>query len=119
MRVGAVRAILVVGLLGVLTAGCEFVAYKPGPDTVIARPYDTAGDKGSLPEGGFAIVYDGDGCQNWIRDDGLEGYSTPRANPETGKPVCDSKYPPGTVLGRIESKDSDFPDFVPKPRRTN
>ena len=117
MRVGAVRAIMVLGILAGLTSACDFVPYKPGPDTVIARPYDTAGDEGSLPEGGFAIVYDGDGCQNWIRDDGVEGYSTPRVNPETGKPVCDSKYPPGTVLGKIESKDNDFRDYVPKARR--
>ena len=118
MRMAQVRAIVVLGGLAGLTSGCEFVSYKPGPDTVIARPYDTAGDTGSLPEGGFAIAYDGDGCQNWIRDDGLEGYSTPRVNPDTGKPVCDSKYPPGTVLGRIEAKGNDFRDYVPRPRRT-
>lgn len=118
MRMAQVRAIVVLGVLAGLTSGCEFVSYKPGPDTVIARPYDTAGDTGSLPEGGFAIAYDGDGCQNWIRDDGLEGYSTPRVNPDTGKPVCDSKYPPGTVLGRIEAKGNDFRDYVPRPRRT-
>ena len=118
MRMAQVRAIVVLGVLAGMTSGCEFVSYKPGPDTVIARPYDTAGDTGSLPEGGFAIAYDGDGCQNWIRDDGLEGYSTPRVNPDTGKPVCDSKYPPGTVLGRIEAKGNDFRDYVPRPRRT-
>jgi hypothetical protein len=119
MRAAMVRAVVVVGALAGLTAGCDFVPYRGDPNTVIARPYDTAGDTGSLPEGGFAIVYDGDGCQNWIRDDGVEGYSSPRFNPETGKPVCDSKYPPGTVLGRYESKDNDFPDFVPRPRKTN
>lgn len=65
-----VRAWVVLGAVAGLTSACEFVPYRPGPDTVIARHYDTAGDTGSLPEGGFAIVYDGDGCQNWIRDQG-------------------------------------------------
>lgn len=111
------RASLGLAAMAFVLAGCDFVPYRGDPNTVIARPYDTSNDKGSLPEGGFAIVYDGDGCQNWIKDDGYEGYSTPRVNPETGKPVCDSKYPPGTVLGTYQSKDNDFPDLVPKPRK--
>lgn len=108
-----VRAFAVLLIL----AGCQYAPYTGDPNTVIARPYDTGRDAGPLPEGGFAIVYDGDGCQNWIKDDGTEGYASPRVNPETGKPVCDSKYPPGTVLGPYQSKHNDFPDFVPKARR--
>ena len=114
-----VRAFVVLGALAGLASGCDYQLDRGDPNTVIARPYDTGNDARSLPDGGFAIAYDGDGCQIWIKDDGVEGYSTPRVNPETGKPVCDSKYPPGTVLGRYQSKDNDFPDFVPTPRRSN
>ena len=113
------RTIILLGALVGLVSACGYARDRGDPNTVIARPYDTGSDARSLPEGGFAIVYDGDGCQNWIKDDGVEGYSSPRVNPETGKPVCDSKYPPGTVLGPYESKNNDFPDFVPRPRRSN
>ncbi len=33
------------------------------------------------------IWVDGNGCDHWIIDDGVEGYMTPRFN-EEGKPMC-------------------------------
>jgi hypothetical protein len=49
---------------------------------VIARPFDNAfdsrNDLGTLTP---AIVYDPDGCQGWLIDSGLEGYSSRRRDP--------------------------------------
>lgn len=86
----------------------------PGPDVVIAKASDQGTDKGVLIDGEAAIAYDPDGCQVWIIDDGIEGYSTPRYDPKTGLPICDSKYPPGTVVGRYETSDAPGPDRVPR-----
>jgi hypothetical protein len=85
-----------------------------GPDVVIARASDQGTDDVALVDGEAAIAYDPDGCQVWIIDDGVEGYSTPRFNPKTGLPICDSKYPPGTVIGRYETSDAPGPDRVPR-----
>ena len=66
-----------------------------------------------LTEGHAAIAYDPDGCQGWIIDDGLEGYSGRRFDPITGLPICNSLYPPGTVLGNYQSQSPGLPDHVP------
>lgn len=84
---------------------------------VIARPFDTGldsrGDLGTLRP---AVVYDPDGCQGWLMDSGLEGYSSRRRDPRTGLPICNDLFPPGTVVG--EYRDGPFPDFIPTaPRR--
>ena len=68
-----------------------------------------------LIDGEAAIAYDPDGCQVWIIDDGVEGYSSPRFDPKTGLPVCDGKYPPGTVIGAYESSSAPIPDKVSGP----
>jgi hypothetical protein len=58
-----------------------------------------------LSDGEAAIAYDPDGCQVWIIDDGVEGYSTPRVDPKTGPAGLRwQKYPPGTVLMAIPMK---------------
>jgi hypothetical protein len=88
-----------------------------GPDSVIATAQDFGRDSVSLIDGDGAIAYDPDGCQVWIIDDGVEGYSTPRFDPKTGLPVCDDKYPPGTVLGPYESENAPGPDRVSGPAR--
>ena len=62
-----------------------------------------------------AIAYDPDGCQNWIIDDGLEGYSTPRYDPVSGLPVCNSLNPPGTVIGGYQSGTQGIQDRVSGP----
>lgn len=90
-------------------AGCvggesfEGTTRYAGPNTVIATGLDKGRDKGVLIPGRAAIAYDPDGCQNWIMDDGLEGYSSPRYNPRTGLPRCDNNHPPGTVLANPNS----------------
>lgn len=85
-----------------------------GPDTIIATGRDGGTDGGKLTDGEAAIAYDPDGCQVWIIDDGIEGYSTPRFDPETGLPVCDDKYPPGTVIGPYATTSAPGQDRVPR-----
>ena len=87
--------------------------YKKGANTLIAAPHDGGRDNGPLIEGEAAIAYDPDGCQNWIIDDGIEGYSSPRFDPRSGLPVCNNLYPPGTVLGKYQTESAALPDFVP------
>ncbi len=107
--------------MGVATAtllsGCvEGVRpYVQSPDTVIAAPYDGGGDKGGLENGNAAIVYDPDGCQGWLIDDGLEGYTGRRFDPLTGLPVCNNIYPPGTVINDYQSQSPGLTDSVPRP----
>jgi hypothetical protein len=93
----------------------EDVKRYDGPDTVIAKASDSGtDDDATLVDGEAAIAYDPDGCQVWIIDDGVEGYSSPRFDPATGLPVCDGKYPPGTVIGPYETATAPGPDYVPK-----
>ncbi len=95
-------------------AGCDgLVPYQQSPDTVIASNHDTGHDSGTLADGGAAIAYDPDGCQVWIMDDGLEGYSGRRYDPKSGLPICDKQYPPGTVLGNYQTQTAGVSDWVP------
>ena len=98
-----------------LLSGCiEGVnPYVQSPDTVIATAYDRGRDAGVLESGHAAIAYDPDGCQAYILDDGLEGYSARRFDPESGLPVCNNLYPPGTVLGDYQSQSPGLQDYVP------
>ena len=122
LRFGALsRAGLVLGL-GSLLSGCgglveavEGTVPYSGADSVIATAQDYGRDDSKLQDGEAAIAYDPDGCQVWIIDDGLEGYSTPRFNPKTGLPICDGKYPPGTVIGAYETSDAGIADQVSGP----
>lgn len=94
-------------------AGCGVTPYG-GPDSVIATGQDRGFmDKGALVNGEAAIAYDPDGCQNWIIDDGIEGYSSPRYDPATGLPICNNRFPPGTVIGAYETESAGFNDWVP------
>lgn len=110
-------------LIGTGVSGCGRSFYEvfegaqrySGPDSVIATAEDYGEDDASLVDGQAAIAYDPDGCQVWIIDDGVEGYSSPRFNPKTGLPVCDGKYPPGTVLGPYETESAPGPDRVSGP----
>ena len=87
--------------------------YVQGPGTVIATANDTGRDSGVLNDGGAAIAYDPDGCQGWLIDDGIEGYSGRRFDPVTGLPICNDLYPPGTVLGNYQSQSPGLRDWVP------
>jgi hypothetical protein len=81
---------------------------------LIAAAHDTGFDSGPLMNGHAAIAYDPDGCQGWIMDDGIEGYSGRRFDPVSGLPVCNGLYPPGTVLGDYRAQDKAFGDSVPR-----
>lgn len=100
---------------GIFMDGIEGTQPYSGPDSIIATAEDHGRDKVSLVDGQAAIAYDPDGCQVWIIDDGVEGYSSPRFDPAAGLPVCDSKYPPGTVIGVYETADAGIPDRVSGP----
>ncbi len=126
MKMAAPDSIRLAGMLGmvVILSGCgvEILGFEgthryEGAQSVIATGQDQGRDENVLKDGEAAIAYDPDGCQVWIIDDGLEGYSSPRFDPETGLPICDGKYPPGTVLGAYETVSAPFPDGVSGPGR--
>lgn len=91
-------------------------AYR-GAESVIATGQDQGRDAGVLINGRAAIAYDPDGCQNWIIDDGLEGYSSPRYDPVSGLPICNNQYPPGTVIRDYQSSTEGIKDRVSGPGR--
>ncbi len=100
-------------VLGLTASACGIAPYG-GPNDVIATGSDRGFfDRTALVNGEAAIAYDPDGCQNWIIDDGLEGYSSPRYDPASGLPICNNRYPPGTVLGEYETRSSALGDWVP------
>ncbi len=104
----------IAGLVAVTgLSGCYGLTPYSGGDNVIASAYDQGHDQGTLVDGGAAIVYDGDGCQVWLIDDGVEGYSGRRFDPKTGLPICDNAYPPGTVLRWYQSPSPGIGDWVP------
>jgi hypothetical protein len=117
-----IKSVSIPGLLAAafVLSGCEsgLHPYTAGPNEVIATAYDTGRDAGVLNNGNAAIAYDPDGCQGWIIDDGLEGYSGRRFDPVTGLPVCNNLYPPGTVLGNYQSQSPGLRDSVPGSRVT-
>jgi hypothetical protein len=114
------RAISVIAMLAAFAlAGCGdgLAPYGGDPNTVIATGVDKRRDLGVLKNGRAAIAYDPDGCQNWIIDDGVEGYSSPRFDPVSGLPICNDAYPPGTVIRDYQSNTEGVRDRVPGPGR--
>ena len=110
---GLVATVFLAGFVG----GEGLTRYDGDPNTVIATGVDKGRDTGVLRNGQAAIAYDPDGCQNWIMDDGVEGYSTPRYDPVSGLPVCNDLYPPGTVLRDYQTGTEGINDYVPGPGR--
>ena len=103
-------------LSALFVAGCAggLAPYSPSPNTVIAVGEDRGFDSTRIPDQRAAIAYDPDGCQNWIIDDGSEGYSTPRYDPATGMAnVCNNRFPPGAVVGDYQSGNQGLRDWVP------
>jgi len=97
-----------------LLSGCLTVNPGIGPNgelPVIARPYDQGIDNVALVTSMPGIAYDPDGCQIWIMDDGAEGYSGRRLDRLTGLPVCNSQFPPGTVVR--DYRVNGIPDLIP------
>ena len=110
---------LVVALLlsGCVTESFEGTERYRGAESIIATGQDQGKDTGVLVNGRAAIAYDPDGCQNWIMDDGLEGYSSPRYDPVSGLPVCNNLYPPGTVVKNYQTGTEGVGDLVSGPGR--
>lgn len=79
-----------VAVLGL--AACE--GGNRGPDKGIDYGYDEK-DLSTLIAG---IWVDPNGCDNWIIDDGLEGYLSARLD-KYGKPVCSGAAPANVVTG--------------------
>lgn len=114
MKVPLIGLVMAFGL-SACTDGLR-TARGDGTD-VIATGVDKGYDTGALQNGRAAIVYDPDGCQNWMIDDGVEGYASPRYDPVSGLPICNNLYPPGTVLRDYQSADPGIRDRVPGPGR--
>lgn len=106
-------------LTAALLSGCTdgLTPYAQSPGTVIATARDTGSDNIGLRNGGAAIAYDPDGCQGWIMDDGVEGYSGRRFDPVSGLPVCNNRFPPGTVIRNYQTQTPGVRDYVPAVRR--
>ncbi|WP_022702516.1 hypothetical protein [Pseudorhodobacter ferrugineus] len=111
---GLVAAVVLSGCVGESFEGTE--RYR-GSNSIIATGQDQGRDTGVLNNGVAAIAYDPDGCQNWIIDDGLEGYSSPRYDPVSGLPICNDLYPPGTVIREYQSNTEGIQDKVSGPGR--
>jgi hypothetical protein len=107
------------GILSGCVAGERFEGTERyrGASSIIATGQDQGFDTGVLNNGRAAIAYDPDGCQNWIIDDGLEGYSSPRYDPVSGLPICNNLYPPGTVIREYQSTTEGIQDRVSGPGR--
>ena len=115
----AKSSFLVLGLMGLtLVAGCTdgLTPYSQSPQTVIATAADSGRDAIGLHEGEAAIAYDPDGCQGWVIDDGVEGYSGRRYDPVSDLPVCNNHFPPGTVVGNYQTASAPIRDYVPGSR---
>lgn len=81
---------------------------------LIAIPHDRGiidSKNNTLVDGQAGIAYDPDGCQVFVIDDGVEGYSGRRFDPVSGLPVCNGAYPPGTVIGQY--KTNNVPELLP------
>ena len=110
--------ILLLSVAALSLSACGSAIYQGvGPDgelPVIASANDTGVDRAGLSRLRPAVAYDPDGCQVWLFDNGVEGYSARRRDPATGLPVCDQAYPPGTVVG--EYRTNWVPDLIQRPR---
>jgi hypothetical protein len=72
----------------IAAAGALFLAGCSGEQGDMTADRQTIDPSGNLQDMRAGIWYSPQGCQYWIIDDGVEGYLTPRYNPQTGKPVC-------------------------------
>ena len=92
-----IKHILVFGALFATTA-CESPSEFKGVD----RGWD---DK-PLAELQAGIWIDPNGCDHWIIDDGVEGYLSPRLDPQ-GRPICSGNHSESsTVIGDFKGGSS-------------
>ncbi|MCB6178295.1 hypothetical protein LHP98_09145 [Rhodobacter sp. Har01] len=113
LSTGVAALLALTGCIETLEGGQPYA----GAGSVIATGEDQGYQKGVLKNGEAAIAYDPDGCQNWVIDDGLEGYSSPRFDPVSGLPICNDLYPPGTVLRPYETEAAGVKDQISGPGR--
>ena len=74
------------------------------------KTVDRGFDKKHLSQLQAGIWVDPNGCDHWIIDDGVEGYLSPRLQPD-GAPVCSNAAPPGVATGPFKS-GSRIPDTL-------
>lgn len=111
-----IRILIPAGLMLTLMAGCATVPRDPDPNgtgaPLIARASDSAiVNRGTLDDDVPGLAITPDGCQNWVMDDGAEGYAVERYDPVAGTVVCSNRLPPGAVIGPIYNNQ--FPDILP------
>jgi hypothetical protein len=92
-----------IAMLGVMVAlaGCTVDADKSR---------DTGLDRKDLSQLVAGVWVDPNGCDHWIIDDGLEGYLSPRLQPD-GAPVCSNAAPPGTAVGPYKARGKILPNL--------
>lgn len=89
-----VKTALMFGALSALSA-CDMPV---GPDKSMDAQ---AVDRGELSQLKWGVWVDPDGCDNWIADDGVEGYLARRLD-RYGEPVCSGIAPPTVATGEFK-----------------
>ncbi len=89
-----------------LVTAAVFIAACEKQNKTVDRGFDSK-DLSTLKAG---IWVDPNGCDNWIIDDGFEGYLSARLD-KYGKPVCSGIAPPSTAVGPFKS-GSNIPDLI-------
>ncbi|MBY6004378.1 hypothetical protein KUV62_10690 [Salipiger bermudensis] len=79
----------------VLGAALALAACDAGPDK--SQDRNTI-DRNDLSQIKWGVWVDPDGCDNWIADDGVEGYLARRYD-RYGKPICSGVAPPTVATG--------------------
>ena len=101
-----IKASAMLGALMALTA-CEVGERgRIGAD----KTRDRGQDAKHLSQLVAGVWGDPNGCDHWIIDDGVEGYLSPRLQPD-GAPVCSNAAPPGVATGPFKS-GSRIPDTL-------
>ncbi|WP_273522502.1 hypothetical protein [Rhodosalinus sediminis] len=87
-------------------AAATLAACSTGPDMSRDRSIDSK----NLSELEWGIWVDPQGCDNWIADNGFEGYMARRLD-RYGEPVCSGVAPPETATGPFK-EGSPIPDAI-------
>jgi len=58
----------------------------------------------------WGVYVDPDGCDVWMADDGIEGYSVLRLDPRSGERVCSGVLPKGYAADH--KRGSFIPDLI-------
>ena len=86
--------------------GAALIALAAGLSACVDSKDDKTVDRGldskHLSQLKAGIWIDPTGCDQWIIDDGAEGYLSQRLD-KYGKPVCSGAAPPNTAIGPYKS----------------